>query len=433
MTKSSFIKVKKLAQRVIKKYSLAPPIDIKEVLERYAKCVEDALPNNADAICIINISRPLVILNRFNPVNRKRFTLAHELGHIIIPWHSGMISCHTEDDEDINENSYQLMEAEANKFAAEILMPTEWLKNMILKYEKNGLEELIYKISLEAQVSLSAAFYSLLEHLNCYIIRMKNNELNFENFKKTNGINFSIPRQNGEYDKNWLDHCAFKKGYLEIDRIEIEWWKIPSCISEQRLKTIIEKEGDCNFREIYEEISNFGKGAFAATFETLISMLPQGFVVEVRKNDYRRLYQSTQTNISVPFYSYSIETLCWFLEMSNKSGNFVYNGYEYFWGYFKVEVPLLIQNNDDRLSKEILKDILKDCYESPEIRDKMSRKINGTIGALNNNRELKDFEEFFIFFKMRFLGQEDLNKVVNHPYFDSFVVNKTKELIAKRS
>lgn len=61
-------------------------------------------------------------------VNRKKFTIAHELGHFYIPWHSElMFGC------DIKEmdfkNDYVPREKEANMFAAELLMPIEEFKN----------------------------------------------------------------------------------------------------------------------------------------------------------------------------------------------------------------------------------------------------------------------------------------------------------------
>lgn len=56
---------------------------------------------------------PIIVLNTEAPVDRKRLTLAHELGHIVM--HSDYAS------ED--------MEAQANTFAAELLMPAEIIKS----------------------------------------------------------------------------------------------------------------------------------------------------------------------------------------------------------------------------------------------------------------------------------------------------------------
>ncbi|MCL8384668.1 XRE family transcriptional regulator [Xanthobacter aminoxidans] len=50
--------------------------------------------------------RPIVLLNRNRPADRKRFSLAHEYGHVVL-----------------HPFPYDAMEKEANEFAAELLMP----------------------------------------------------------------------------------------------------------------------------------------------------------------------------------------------------------------------------------------------------------------------------------------------------------------------
>jgi len=55
---------------------------------------------------------PILFLNRARPTDRKRLTIAHELGHL---------SLHTQD---IGED----VEGEANRFAAEFLMPAEVIR-----------------------------------------------------------------------------------------------------------------------------------------------------------------------------------------------------------------------------------------------------------------------------------------------------------------
>lgn len=430
----SFLRVKKLAQRIIKKYSLSPPINTKELLGNYADCTEDSLPNNADAICIMNITRPLVILDRFKSENRKRFTLAHELGHLIIPWHNGMISCHTDKDENVDGDAYQLMEAEANKFAAEILMPTEWLEEMVARHEKERLTVLLEEISQKAQVSLSAAFFSVIDHLPTgYIFYIENDSWYYGSFRRSNGTNIAIPSQDDEYDRDWLDSCAIDKGTLDFDSIVVKFWKFPESLSEADLQEIIEDKGQSNFSEICQKINGSGKGVFVASFANLVPLLPQGYVIGVSKGDYERFFKAPSTNIGPPNYKNLADKIRWFKENAYKSGGFKHNEYNYIWGHFVVKVPSIAKVSDKRLSKDILKGILNDCYESQDLRDKYSRKINGIIGFLNNNKDLNDFDEFYKHFKMRFSGQEILKDIIQHSDFEAFVTNKTKELIAKRS
>ena len=81
-----------LARRVLKKYKLEPPINVRELATRYAKIEVFSLLLNVDGVSLHIKSKgrkPTIILNDNRPPTRKRFTLAHEIGHILIPWHIG--------------------------------------------------------------------------------------------------------------------------------------------------------------------------------------------------------------------------------------------------------------------------------------------------------------------------------------------------------
>lgn len=73
----------------------------------------------------------IIFINKNLPADRYRFTLAHELGHLVM-------------------HDYQddKSEPEANEFASELLMPSRIIKNELLSYERLGskqLEELKYR------------------------------------------------------------------------------------------------------------------------------------------------------------------------------------------------------------------------------------------------------------------------------------------------
>jgi len=88
----------KIAINYIAKNNLSLPIDIDKIISDYAHVEYDDIPFNYDAIQIDSKkygNKPLIIINNNLSYRRKRFTLAHELGHIILPWHIGTISCHT--------------------------------------------------------------------------------------------------------------------------------------------------------------------------------------------------------------------------------------------------------------------------------------------------------------------------------------------------
>ncbi len=124
-----------LARRLIQKLVLSPPVDIKALVANYAKLVFAKIPEpNVDGICLnlkIPGKFPQVIVNSDIPETRKRFTLAHELGHILIPWHLGSIIDNVDLPDTGSSTSYWEMEKEANSFAAELLMPDVWLDKLL--------------------------------------------------------------------------------------------------------------------------------------------------------------------------------------------------------------------------------------------------------------------------------------------------------------
>lgn len=152
----------KLAQKVLKKYNLVPPYSIIELVEKKATIAFHTFPFKADGITVnIKSDKPKIYINNaFGiPKTRQKFTIAHELGHIFLPWHKGTIAS------DINEYSisthimYREMESEANRFASELLMPSDWVNNIL---EQNiSFKIRLEKILQDAGVSLDAALIKI--------------------------------------------------------------------------------------------------------------------------------------------------------------------------------------------------------------------------------------------------------------------------------
>jgi len=103
----------------------APPFEIYPLIQHYA--LELAEWNLADEIagCIMRKGDTYCIgVNRRHPLTRRRFSAAHELYHYLEHRHlladSTWFSARASADE--------LHEREANRFAAELLMPAIWVK-----------------------------------------------------------------------------------------------------------------------------------------------------------------------------------------------------------------------------------------------------------------------------------------------------------------
>lgn len=83
-------------------------------------------------------SAPCIFLNRNQPNDRIRFTLAHELGHLVLHKFAPSID----------------MEEEANEFAAEFLVPTESIKGQLqtTNLKTYAANKLAWKVSMAALI-----------------------------------------------------------------------------------------------------------------------------------------------------------------------------------------------------------------------------------------------------------------------------------------
>ncbi|PZR13797.1 MAG: hypothetical protein DI532_11505 [Azospirillum brasilense] len=146
-----------LAKRLIKTKALSPPIDIFKLSREYAHVEVDYIPLDVDAVCFnLKISgvMPTIVVNRARNKKRQRFTVAHELGHVLIPWHRGVIVDDTTDEKEM-PFEYREMEFEANRFASELLMPDDWVKKLADEFSSPA--DVVDRISVEADVSIQAA------------------------------------------------------------------------------------------------------------------------------------------------------------------------------------------------------------------------------------------------------------------------------------
>jgi len=121
-------------------FKIEPPIDIDRVVEILGIEVKEDLDiDHINDIGYIKVEsgEPIIWLNPYENKNqaRRRFTLAHELGHFclhILPSKKDGMFVDTE--ENLSRNAYwDIRELQANKFAANLLMPVWLIKEEGLK------------------------------------------------------------------------------------------------------------------------------------------------------------------------------------------------------------------------------------------------------------------------------------------------------------
>lgn len=426
MSKENLIRARNIAKRIYKREHLEVPADIEKVLKKYADVEGEDIPFKGDAICINRDNdRPLIMYDYNTIETRKRFTLAHELGHIIIPWHTGMISCNTDNLESINSGKYKDMEIEANVFSSEILMPTEWLKAKVNMYIEQGFENTIKKVAEEAKVSFLAAFYAVINILpsSCFV-RIHYHE--YECIRKISAEEdelFMVYAQqySSVYESDeWLKLNMLKYEFIERENETIEFFYF----GEQLEDNYVDEFSEINLDIFFEEVFESEKIKPITVIPYIMKKLESGYILKVKtnKDNKYRIIKSKDTFIKLDESDFDITSV-------DKG---IYRSSDYQINWWKFNVEKCIKNNyiDTRDSKTILKEIVDRHYSDESDKKSVFGVVNGIIGALNGSRRLREYskDQFYSILHQKFLGNSKVNYVVEDRDFDKFIYMKTNEL-----
>jgi Zn-dependent peptidase ImmA (M78 family) len=150
------------ARELLNNLSLKPPIDVIYICNNFNIKIENDDIKDSEALFILHNGIKKIILNQnINYEPRKNFTIAHEIGHYYLPWHTNEIyNCKSSDIQSFHSNLLQ--EAEANQFAAELLIPTELLSDDINNKETNL--SLIKDLSDKYGVSITSMGIKIIEN-----------------------------------------------------------------------------------------------------------------------------------------------------------------------------------------------------------------------------------------------------------------------------
>lgn len=152
-----------VARRVVEKFDLCPPVDIASLLEERADVQELSWPQRCDGI-VVGLTRPgkpKVFVRAGQHSNRDRFTRAHELGHIMIPWHLGDVTLECEIDR--LDPIGRAAEREANDFASRVLVPDRFLARVMAA---SGEVEVWLDALEECRISAHASLLALTRDLS---------------------------------------------------------------------------------------------------------------------------------------------------------------------------------------------------------------------------------------------------------------------------
>lgn len=113
----------------------APPVDVVTLAQRCG-CRVLAWDTSEEAVSGLLIQLedgPLIAYNANHPPGRRRFTVAHELGHLLLDHlDSFHVDLTVREGAEGRPGYNPAKEKEANAFAAELLMPSDWVRSHVV-------------------------------------------------------------------------------------------------------------------------------------------------------------------------------------------------------------------------------------------------------------------------------------------------------------
>ena len=236
-----------IAQYFLSKQNLKFPVNLELLLSKYAVVEEDNLPSGFDAITLKKPSqhnRPLVIINKKLSSARRLFTVGHELGHIVIPWHYGtQFFCKINGIVSLEDRLADSIESEANRFAAELIMPESWINKLIVSYPK--LDNLVNYIVQFRGVSFLAASFRLINLLpEGYAFTETDFSNKVINVSTSHGTRLKLPEIGSKFDFQSINLLADDTATFKTGTSTITWWHLNKRIIPSDSTSIAESASD---------------------------------------------------------------------------------------------------------------------------------------------------------------------------------------------
>lgn len=155
---------------------LALMLDIISIENLETEGYEGGLLTNAEK------SEGIILVSKSSLLQRRRFTIGHELGHFLCPFHKPLSDdqflCSSDDMRLTLANNANRMEVEANRFAAFLLMPLPHFRDDLRRHKGVDIEHILtlarrYETSKEA----TARRYVDVQDESCAIIISQNGKV----------------------------------------------------------------------------------------------------------------------------------------------------------------------------------------------------------------------------------------------------------------
>lgn len=136
------LSVELIARELLKSVGMRAPVNLYELADKLELQIRDVPSAGFDG-ALVRIAgrriagRPDGIIAKRESIEgeaRKRFTIAHEIGHYLLPGHGVDVSVCVTEQLDVAREKVAQMEKEANRFASELLLPLHTVAEIVRTY-----------------------------------------------------------------------------------------------------------------------------------------------------------------------------------------------------------------------------------------------------------------------------------------------------------
>ncbi len=143
------------------------PVPVNDIIRQYKiELKESALDDSMSGMMVTRENgTSVIVINKDHHINRKRFSMAHELGHYLLHRDTRSIFVDTSEKKFYRDaeasTGTKIQEIEANAFAAELLMPEKKIKELVPEKLSSLNDDIIENLSEQFGVSQSALIFRL--------------------------------------------------------------------------------------------------------------------------------------------------------------------------------------------------------------------------------------------------------------------------------
>jgi Zn-dependent peptidase ImmA (M78 family) len=159
-------RIQTLVEDLLDQYAIsAPPVDVNKIAEEMGIKIKEGDLGEISGLVFTKGTQVIIGVNEKDSPKRKRFTIAHELGHHYLhsqnPLYVDKVFAVRLRDH-ISSEAVSSEEIEANAFAAELLMPSRMIlqdigaEANIIDYENGGIDSITDSLAARYKVSNQA-------------------------------------------------------------------------------------------------------------------------------------------------------------------------------------------------------------------------------------------------------------------------------------